>query len=68
MADRDAREQLHRRVVVHGVLFAQHATVAVICVLAEAHVGEDEQLRQRALERARRGLNYAILVPCPRAF
>ena len=46
--DRGAREQLERRVVVDRAVVAQHAAVAVVGVLAQAHVGDHEQVGLRA--------------------
>ena len=43
------------------------AAVAVVGVLAQAHVGDHEQLGQRLLDRARGQLHDALLVPRARA-
>ncbi len=55
-------EQLQRRVVVH-LAVAHQAAVAVIRVLAEADVGDHEQLRHRFLERPRRPLHHPFVGP-----
>ena len=47
VADGGPREQLERGVVVDGAVVAQDAAVAVVGVLAQAHVGDHEQLGQR---------------------
>jgi hypothetical protein len=64
MADGGARQQLERRVVVHAAVIAQHAAVPVRGVLAQAYVREHQQLRHSLLDRARRQLHRALLVPC----
>ena len=43
--------------------FAKHAAVAVLGVLAQADVGDDDELRQLALERAHRLLHRPLVVP-----
>ena len=45
----------------------QQAAVAVARVLAEAHVGDDEQVGVRVLDRARGELDDALVVPRPGA-
>ena len=67
LRDRGAREQLERRVVVDRAVGAQHAAVAVARVLAQAHVGDDEQVGVRVLDRARGELDDALVVPGARA-
>ena len=42
---------------------AQHAAVAVVGVLAQAHVGDHEQVRVRLLDRARGELHDPLVVP-----
>ena len=64
---RGAGEQLERRVVVDRAVGAQQAAVAVARVLAEAHVGDDEQVGVRGLDRARGELDDALVVPGARA-
>ena len=48
-------------------VLAQHAAVPVGGVLAQAHVGDHEQLRHGLLDRARGQLHDALLVPRARA-
>ena len=62
MADGGAREQLERRVVV-DVLAVEHAAVAVRGVLAEAHVGQEHELRIRPAQSPQRTLDDPVLVP-----
>ena len=40
----------------------QHAAVAVIGVLAQTHVGDDEKIRQGVLQRTDRALDDAVVV------
>src|SRR3989441_1143875 len=58
--DRGAREQLQRRVVAHGAVL-DHAAVAVARVLAQAHVGDDEEVGHRVLHGAHRLLDDAVV-------
>ena len=51
LRDRRARQQLERRIVVDDAVGAQHAAVAVVGVLAQAQVGDHEQVRMRPLDR-----------------
>ena len=67
LGDGGAREQLERRVVVDDAVGAQHAAVAVARVLAQAQVGDHEQVGVGALDRARRELDDALVVPRARA-
>ena len=66
MRDRGAREQLERGVVV-DLLAAQHAAVAVRGVLAEADVGEQEQLGEARPQRTERLLDDPVGDPGTRA-
>ena len=50
VGDGRAREQLERDVVVDLAVVAQHAAVAVRGVLAQAHVGDHEQVGLRLLD------------------
>ena len=59
---RFAREQLERRVVV-DVAVANHAAVPVLGVLAEADVGDHDELGHLALERAHGLLHRRVVVP-----
>ena len=63
LRDRGAGEQLERRVVVDDAVRAQHAAVAVARVLAQAQVGDHQQVRVRGLDRARGELDDALVVP-----
>ena len=54
LRDGGAGQQLERRVVVDVAVGAQHAAVAVVGVLAQAHVGDDEQIGVGGLDGARR--------------
>ena len=63
LRDRRAREQLERRVVVDRAVGAQQAAVAVGGVLAQAHVGDDQRVRARVLDRAGGELHDALVVP-----
>ena len=67
LGDRGAREQLERLVVVDDAVGAQHAAVAVRGVLAQAEVGDDQQVRVGGLDRARGELDHALVVPRARA-
>ena len=69
LRDRGAGEQLERRVVVDPTSppVAQDPAVAVVGVLAQAHVGDHEQVGVRGLDRARRELDDALVVPGARA-
>ena len=67
LRDRGARQQLERGVVVDHAVGAQHAAVTVARVLAQADVGEHEQLGVRRLDRARGELDHALVVPGARA-
>ncbi len=62
LADGRAREQLERRVVVDR-LAVQHAAVPVARVLAQAEVGDHEQVGVRGVDRADRLLDDAVVVP-----
>ena len=64
LGDRGARQQLERLVVVDHAVGAQHAAVAVARVLAQAQVGDHEQLGMGGLDRARGELDHALVVPC----
>ena len=57
-----AHEQGERGVVVH-VAVAQNAAVPMISVLAQADVGDDDELRQLAFECAHRLRHRAVVVP-----
>ena len=63
VADRRPREQLERLVVEHASAGVEHATVPVVGVLAEAHVGDQEQLGLGLLDRGARELHDALVVP-----
>ena len=65
--DRRAGEQLERDVVVHLPVLAHDSAVAVRGVLAQAHVGDHDQVRVRLLERAHGQLHDALVVVCARA-
>ena len=67
LRDRGARQQLDARVVVDRAVGAQQAAVAVARVLAQAHVGDDEQVGVGVLDRARGELDDALVVPGARA-
>ena len=67
LRDRGARQQLERRVVVDVAVVAQDAAVAVVGVLAQAHVGHHEQVGVGLLDRARGELDDALVVPGARA-
>ena len=67
LRDGGARQQLERQVVVDDAVGAQHAAVAVRGVLAQAQVGDDEQVRVGGLDRARGELDHALVVPRARA-
>jgi hypothetical protein len=45
------------------VTVAQHAAVAVIGVLAQAHVGDAHEIGNLASQRAQSGLNRAARIP-----
>src|SRR6266508_235062 len=60
MRDGDAREQLERRVVADGAPL-DDAAVPVARVLAQAYVGEDQQVRHHVLHRPCRLLHDAVL-------
>src|SRR5437763_1654802 len=57
---RGAREQLEGRIVAHRAVF-DYAAVAVARVLAEADVGDDEQVRHRVLHGAYGLLHDAVI-------
>ena len=59
--DRDPPERLERLVVQHLVPVAQQPAVAVIRVLAQAHVRDDDELRGRVLQRANGVLHDPVL-------
>ena len=56
------REQLERHVVVDRAVVAQHAAVPVRRVLAEAHVGDHDELGMGLLDRADGELHHALVV------
>ena len=58
--DRGARQQLQRGIVADGAVL-HHAAVAVARVLAQAHVGDHQQIRDAVLHRAHRLLHDAVL-------
>ena len=68
VAHRDAGEDVEGLVVEHvavrqyRVLVVQHPAMAVIGVLAQAHVGDDEEIGQGVLQRADRALDDAVVV------
>ena len=62
VADRGAGEQLEAPVVV-DVAVDDDAAVAVRRVLAEADVGEQDELREARPQRAQRDLDDAVLLP-----
>ena len=59
---RRARQEFDGRVV-DDFTIDEQATVAVRGVLAETHVGDDEQVRHLALERADGGLHRRVRIP-----
>ena len=63
---RRAREELDGGVV-DDFAVDEQAAVAVRGVLAQAHVGDDEQVRHFLLERAHRGLHRRVAIPGRRA-
>ena len=63
LGDGGAGEQLERRVVVDDAVGAQHAAVAVARVLAQAEVGDHQQVGVVGLDRARGELDHALVVP-----
>ena len=67
LGDGGAGEQLERGVVVDDAVGAQHAAVAVARVLAQAQVGDHEQVGIGGLDRARGELDDALVVPRARA-
>ena len=67
LGDGGAGEQLERRVVVDDAVGAQHAAVAVARVLAQAEVGDHQQVGVLGLDRARGELDDALVVPRARA-
>ena len=67
VGDRGAHEQLERGVVVDVAVLAHDAAVAVARVLAQAHVGHDEQVGVGLLDRADRELDDALVVVGARA-
>ena len=67
MADRGAREQLER-LVVRDLAVPDHAAVAVRGVLAQADVGDEDELRMLGAERPQRALHDPVLDPRARAF
>ena len=62
MGDGLARQQLQGGVVV-DVTVLDHAAMAVIRILAETDVGDDDELRHVTLERTHRLLHRALVVP-----
>ena len=68
VAHRDAGEDVQGLVVQHvagrkhRVLVVQHPAVAVVGVLAQAHVGDDQKLGQRLLQRTHGALDDAVVV------
>ena len=62
LRDRGTSKQVERRVVVDGAVVEQHATVAVVRVLTEAHVGYDEHVGKGLLHGRRRFLDDAVRV------
>src|SRR5262249_53798216 len=62
VADRRAPEQLER-LVVHDAVLVDDAAVPVRRVLAEAHVGEEQQVREAVAQLAQRLLDDAVRVP-----
>ena len=65
--DRLAYQEVERGVVVH-LAVSQDAAVTVIRVLAHADVGDDDELRQLAFERAHRALYWSFVIPRAGAF
>ena len=61
--DRDAAEQRQRRVVGDRAVLDEHAAVAVVGVLAEAHVGRDHEVRHGGADGAGRDLHGAVRIP-----
>ena len=61
-----AREELERLVVVH-LSVDEYTAVPMIRVLAHAHVGDHDELRELALERAHGLLHGPFVVPRARA-
>ena len=59
MADRLSRQQLERRVV-DDLSLVHEAAVAVRCVLAQAHIGDYDEIRKRSLELANGRLHDTI--------
>ncbi len=55
-------QQLERQVVVHLAVVAHHAAVAVRGVLAQAHVGDHDELGVGVLERPDGQLDHALVV------
>ena len=66
VADGRPREQLER-LVVRDLAVADHAAVAVRGVLAEADVGDEDELRVLGAHRPQRPLDDPVLVPGARA-
>src|SRR5205809_361452 len=60
LGDGDACDQFERRIVLHGPVL-DDAAVTVAGVLAEAHVGDDEQIRHGVLHGADRLLDDAVV-------
>ncbi len=61
MRDRDPREDRERLVVQDVALGVEQPAVAVIRVLAEADVGQHDELRARCLQGSDRLLDHAVL-------
>src|SRR5262249_17410963 len=58
--DRDAGQKLERRVIAHGAAL-DHAAVPVARVLAETHVGRDQEVGHHVLHRPHRLLYDAVV-------
>ena len=65
LGDRSTGEKLERQVVVDLAVLTQDAAVPVACVLAQAEVGDDQEIGMLGLDRARGGLDDPLVVPCP---
>ena len=66
VADGGPREQLER-LVVRDLAVPDHAAMPVRRVLAEAHVGDEDELRVLGADRPQRPLDDPVLVPGARA-
>ncbi len=56
------RQQLEGRIIIYFSILEDPA-VTVVCVLAQAHVGDHDQIGDLFLQRARRVLNRSLVVP-----